>query len=113
MATTQSKYGRRFDEEFKREVATLASAPGATDGQVGRDLGVSAWSVSRWRRRYGLSKTGVTAPGPGAAAARSAPPPSAAEWEGQVRALKRENEELRQQRELLKEALAIFSAPPP
>ena len=27
MATTQSKYGRRFDEDFKREVAALASKP--------------------------------------------------------------------------------------
>ena len=47
MATTQSKHGRKFDEEFKREVATLASAPGKTDEAVGRDLGVSAWSVAR------------------------------------------------------------------
>ena len=51
MGTTQSKYGRRFDEEFKREVAVLASRPGATIEQVGRDLGVSPWSVARWRRR--------------------------------------------------------------
>ena len=29
MATSQSKLGRRFDEEFKREVAALASKPGA------------------------------------------------------------------------------------
>ena len=47
MATTQSKFGRRFDEEFKREVAALASRPGSTNEQVGRDLGVSTWSVSR------------------------------------------------------------------
>ena len=34
MATSQSKYGRRFDEEFKREVAALASKPSATNKQV-------------------------------------------------------------------------------
>ena len=34
MSTTQSKYGRRFDEEFKREVAALASRPRARQEQV-------------------------------------------------------------------------------
>lgn len=37
MATTQSKNGRRFDEEFEREVAALASKPGAKQEQVARD----------------------------------------------------------------------------
>jgi transposase-like protein len=48
--------GRRFDEEFKREVAALASRPAASDEQVGRDLGVSAWRVARGRRRFGADK---------------------------------------------------------
>ena len=110
MATTQSKHGRKFDEEFKREVATLASAPGRTDEAVGRDLGVSAWSVARWRRKFGLTKGSPPPAAPPLGSAAVAP--SAAEWAGQVRALQRENEELRQQREILKKALAIFSAPP-
>ena len=53
MSTTQSKDGRRFDEEFKREVAALASRPGAKQEQVARDLGVSPYSVSRWKKLYG------------------------------------------------------------
>ena len=53
MGTTQSKYGRRFDEEFKREVAALASRPGAKQEQVAHDLGVSPYSVSRWKKLYG------------------------------------------------------------
>ena len=47
MSTTPSRYGRRFDEEFKREVAELASKPGANQEQVARDLGVSSCSVTR------------------------------------------------------------------
>ena len=39
MRTTQSKYGRRFDEEFKREVAALASKLGAKQEQVARRSG--------------------------------------------------------------------------
>ena len=52
MSITKSKYGRRFDEEFKREVADLASKPGAKQEQVARDLGVSPYSVSRWKKQY-------------------------------------------------------------
>ena len=108
MATTQSKHGRKFDEEFKREAATLASQPGRGDEEVARDLGVSAWSISRWRKQFGLSKAvgGNPAPVP------LAVPAGAAELERENRALRRENEDLRQPREILKKALVIFSAPP-
>lgn len=112
MATTQSKNGRRFDEEFKREVATLASRPGATDEQVGRDLGVSAWSVARWRRRFGSDKSpGARTP----ASAANAPATgnvSVPELERQIKALQRENADLREQRTILKKAVAIFSETP-
>ena len=101
MATTQSKFGRRFDEEFKREVVALASRPGASDTQVARDLGVSPYSVGRWKKLYG--------PAPAAA---SAPGVSVQELERRIRALERENADLREQRTILKKAVAIFSEPP-
>ncbi len=100
MATTQSKYGRRFDEEFKREVAALASKPGAKQEQVARDLGVSAFSVARWKKQYG-----TTPPA-------SVPGVSVAELERRIRALERENADLREQRTILKKAVAIFSEAP-
>ena len=113
MATTQSKNGRRFDEEFKREVAALASRPGATDEQVGRDLGVSAWSVARWRRRFGLDKRsgGARVPVP-AADAPATGSASVPELERQIRALQREVADLREQRSILKKAVTIFSEAP-
>ena len=40
MATSQSKYGRRLDEESKRGVAALAGKPGASNDQVALDRGV-------------------------------------------------------------------------
>lgn len=112
MATTQSKNGRRFDEEFKREVATLASRPGATGEQVGRDLGVSAWSVARWRRRFGVDKSSgarTLTPGANTPALGSV---SVQELERQIKALQRENADLREQRAILKKAVAIFSEAP-
>ena len=100
MSTTQSKYGRRFDEEFKREVAALASRPGAKQEQVARDLGVSPYSVSRWKKLYG-----------GAPAAPSSGV-SVQELERRIKALERENADLREQRAILKKAVAIVSELP-
>lgn len=101
MSITQSKYGRRFDEEFKREVAALACRPGAKQEQVARDLGVSPYSVSRWKKLYGASA--VTAASPGV---------SVAELERRIKALERENADLREQRAILKKAVAIVSELP-
>ena len=107
MATSQSKYGRRFDEEFKREVAALASRPGARLEQVALDLGVSPWSVSRWKRQYGAGERT-----PGVPAAPSVSGVSVQELERRIRALERENADRREQRTILKKAVAIFSDPP-
>lgn len=113
MSTQQSKFGRRFDEEFKREVAALASQPGAKIEQVAHDLGVSVHSVARWRRRFRAAEGGVTTAAPVAPVApRPGTPASAAELERENRTLRRELQELRQQRAILKKALAIFSLDP-
>ena len=101
MATTQSKDGRRFDEEFKREVAALASKPGANQEQVARDLGVSSFSVGRWKKLYSTTPPDASIPGI-----------SIQELERRIRALERENADLREQRTILKKAVAIFSEPP-
>ena len=115
MATTQSKHGRRFEDEFRQEAAALARRPGATIAQVAHDLGVSAWSVARWRRRFAPAAANGVAPAPGAA-------PSATSWalsassvpelQRQIKALQRENADLREQRQILKKAVAIFSEAP-
>lgn len=111
MIENKKNHGKRFDEEFKREAARLASEAGRTDEAVARDLGVSAWSVSRWRKQYGLSKAAGGARGnPAPVAPR--PTASVAELERQIRALQRENADLREQRTILKKAVAIFSAAP-
>ena len=107
MATSQSKFGRRFDDEFKREVAALACRPGARLEQVARDLGVSPWSVSRWKKQYGVQSSQD-----GPAGVASSPGVSVAELERRIRALERENADLREQRTILKKAVAIFSEPP-
>ena len=110
MPTTQSKYGRRFDEEFRREVAALASRPGARLDQVARDLGVSPWSVSRWKKQSG----GGGPPNGSAPATLAAASPGASvqALERRIKALERENADRREQRTILKKALALFSELP-
>ena len=58
--------GRRFDDEFRREaVALLEEGRSAT--QLAGELGVSAWSLCQWKKRYGTraaaaGRSGSSAP---------------------------------------------------
>ena len=93
--------GKRFDKEFKIEAVRLASEPGNTQSKIERDLGISQGIISRWKRE--LRKDGDQAfPGKG----RLKPD------DDEVRRLKRENERLRTERDILKKAVAIFSEDP-
>ena len=93
--------GRRFDKEFKIEAVRLASEPGNTQSQIEHDLGISQGIISRWKRE--LRKDGDQAfPGKG----RLKPD------DDELRRLKRENELLRTERDILKKAVAIFSEDP-
>lgn len=42
--------GERYDAEFKREAVRLLLKSGKTAPQLSRELGVSAWSLSRWKQ---------------------------------------------------------------
>jgi transposase len=93
--------GKRFDKEFKIEAVRLASEPGNTQSKIERDLGISQGIISRWKRE--LRKDGEQAfPGKG----RLKPD------DDEMRRLKRENERLRRERDILKKAVAIFSEDP-
>lgn len=92
---------KRIDEEFKIEAVRLASEQGNTQAGIERDLGISQGIISRWKRE--LFKDGEQAfPGKG----RLKPD------DDELRRLKRENERLRRERDILKKAVAIFSEDP-
>ena len=93
--------GKRFEKEFKIEAVRLATEPGNTQSKIERDLGISQGIISRWKRE--LRKDGDQAfPGKG----RLKPD------DDELRRLKRENERLRTERDILKKAVAIFSEDP-
>ena len=89
---------RTYTREFKIEAVRLLKRSGKTQAEVADELGISQTSLSRWKIE--LAEEGENAfPGRG----RLAPE------EERIRQLERENEILRQEREILKKAVTIFS----
>ena len=89
---------RKYDEAFKREAVRLVVEEGMSGSQVERDLGISSSLVQRWRRAL---KEDNKVPFPGRGFQR----PEQAE----LTRLKKENNRLRRERDILKKAMAIFS----
>ena len=91
--------GRRFDAEFKARAVELLKKSGKPTSVVARELGVSVWSLARWKQ---LSEEGALLSEPGGKAPTS-------DLETENRRLRQENEYLKRQREILKKAIAICS----
>jgi transposase len=85
-----------YTEEFRKEAVRLSAQPGRSVGSVAKELGVSATSLVGWRRKY-LRGT----------AAEEAPPETDPVRE--LNRLKREVQQLRMEREILKKATAFFA----
>ena len=93
--------GKSYDKEFKIEAVRLALEPGNTQAGIERDLGIGQGIISRWKRQ--LANEGKHAfPGKGYLKPE----------DENLRRLKRENERLRRERDILKKAVAIFSENP-
>ena len=95
----EKKTRRRFDLQFKLDAVRLIGEGGRTMAQISRDLGVSITQLGRWKERFG-----------GDASKRKGTPASgdAAEMEK----LRRELALIKEEREILKKALAVFSRRP-
>lgn len=91
---------RQYSREFKREAVRLLESSGKLASQLEGELGIGRGNLSRWGEQ--LAADGEDAfPGHG---------PLTPEQE-QVRRLERENEILRQERDIQEKAVAIFSRP--
>ena len=96
-----SKQRKTYTREFKLEAIRLAETSGRPITQVERELGLSQGTIAHWRReaqRIG----GEAFPGHGHLL------PS----EERLRQLERENAILRQERDILKKAIAVVSQKP-
>lgn len=92
--------GQTYDKTFKQEAVNLVHTSGKSQKQVAEDLGIAMSTLSRWCSE-------LAANGERAFVGSGNLQPEAEE----MRRLRRENEVLRQERDILKKALAIFSHP--
>lgn len=89
---------RTYPREFKVEAVALAKRSGKSISEIERELGITPGLLAKWKAR--IKVDGEQAfPGKG----------RLKEDDELIRRLQRENELLRQEREVLKKALAIFS----
>jgi transposase-like protein len=89
---------KQYTSEFKREAVRLVTEGGLSMAQVARDLGLDGNLISRWKKE--AQENGQRAfPGAGHP------------QDEELARLRRENEVLRQERDILKKVVSIFSQP--
>ncbi|MBL0174954.1 MAG: transposase [Ignavibacteria bacterium] len=96
-----SRTRKSYDAEFKRQAVTLADTTERSDAVVERELGLYQGAIRHWRAELN-EHTADAFPGAGHMHAS----------DEELRQLRRENEILRQERDILKKAVVIFSKPP-
>ncbi len=91
-----SKKTRRpnFNEDFKREAVALVTEQGYSQAEAARSLGVGANLIGRWKREY---EDEASVKGLGQ------------DEREELKRLRRENRELRMEKEILKKASAYFA----
>ena len=105
MSTTvkNSRMARRYDEEFKRQAVELVLHSGKTQRQVARELDVSDYSLTLWKKAYlGQQK-------PAEIEGHMKSPEEMAKL---IREQHKEIEYLKRQREILKKAMSILGEEP-
>ena len=98
---------RHFTDEFKTEAVALLASSGRPLVQIAGELGVSPSMLRNWRNRQGGGNTG-----PAVLLKPASATPSVADPAAEISRLRRENDRLRMERDILKKAVAIFSEPP-
>lgn len=89
---------RVFTPEFKREAVRVASKPGLSNAQAARDLGLHPNVLKAWRKKFKSGKW-EEADGADLKSAQAK----------ELERLRRENAELKMERDILKKAAAYFA----
>jgi transposase len=98
MSEEMSQTKRRFTKEFKEEAVRLSEQSDLPIRQVAANLGLHEKVLHRWRREMHLSRRRKTRFAPGNGNVR----------DEELERLKKENQQLRMEREILKKAMAFF-----
>jgi transposase len=92
--TIEKRQRRSFPEDFKREAVALITEQGYKVSEAARSLDIHENVLRKWKRRFEQEAGGEI--------------PTADERE-ELRRLRRENRELRMEKEILKKASAYFA----
>ena len=95
---SKKKVRIEYDKAFKLEAVKLSESSKQSVEEVAKDLGIAVSNLHRWRREY-RSASIQAFPGKG----------HQSEEDEEVRRLRQEVATLRQERDILKKALGIFS----
>lgn len=90
---------KQYSAEFKREAVRLVTEKGLSLAQAARDLGINDNLLGRWKKQL-------------ASDAERAFPGQGQPRDEELARLRREVEVLRQERDILKKAVGIFSQAP-
>jgi transposase len=90
-----------YSREFKLETLRLLKSSGKTKADLERELGLYPGQIRLWERAFNKEEGNVEQAFPGTG--------HQSEAEAEVSRLKRELEIVRQERDILKKAIAIFS----
>ena len=91
---------KTYTREFKIGAVRLLETSGKSGHEIEQELGVGSGQIYRWRRQLEAERGGIRA-FPGTGNPR----------DEELARLKRENAILREEREILRKAVAIFSRP--
>lgn len=97
----ERKGNRKYDKQFKEEAVKLVTEGGRQVTETARSLGIHENLLRTWKRKYKEDPAG-SFPGKGRLKAE----------DEEFRKLQKENASLKEDREILKKALAIFSKHP-
>ena len=89
------KTRRKYSDEFKDEAVKLVTDQGYKTTEAARNLGIHEGVLRRWIKQRSPDSVGSSS--------------STARLEAELKILKRENERLRMEREILKKAAAFFA----
>src|SRR6201988_822593 len=99
----EKKVQKGYDEEFKRQAVELVIHSGRTQAQIARELDVSEYSLTLWRRAY----LGHLKP-----AQLDGEQLSPEHMVAKIRQQQKEIKYLKRQREILKKAMSILGEEP-
>lgn len=92
---------RQYTKEFREETLELVRNSGKSKAAVERDLGLYAGQIRHWEQRHEK--------GEGMNSSVKKQAQQEPDWKAEAKRLQKENEILRQEREILKKAIAIFT----